>query len=175
MSNIVLGVTGSVATIKVKKLYKSLCSLGKVKIVATENAKHFIPKDLKFISDKDEWKSWKKMGDPVLHIELRKKASILVIAPLDANTLSKMALGLCDNLLTSLIRAWDYSKPMIIAPAMNTAMWTNSPTSEHLDLLKKRGIIVIDPIEKKLACQDVGIGAMASIEEITETVKAVQK
>lgn len=63
------------------------------------------------------------MGDPVLHIELRRWADVLVLAPLSANTMAKVAHGLCDNLLTSVVRAWDYAKPMIVAPAMNTYMW----------------------------------------------------
>ena len=62
-------------------------------------------------------------GDPVRHIEFRHWADLLVVAPLDANTLAKFAIGLCDNFLTCLFRAWDFAKPVILAPAMNTLMW----------------------------------------------------
>ncbi|CAB4317634.1 unnamed protein product [Prunus armeniaca] len=62
------------------------------------------------------------MGDSVLHIELRCWADIMVIASLSANTLSKIAKGLCDNLLTCVVHAWDYSKPFFVAPAMNTLL-----------------------------------------------------
>lgn len=64
--------------------------------------------------DEEEWHSWQKKGDPVLHIELRKWADILIIAPLSANTLAKIAQGLCDNCLTSVVRAWDFSKPLLV-------------------------------------------------------------
>ena len=64
--------------------------------------------------DEEEWHEWQKKGDPVLHIELRKWADLLVVAPLSANTLAKLAQGLCDNCLTSVVRAWDWSKPLLV-------------------------------------------------------------
>lgn len=64
--------------------------------------------------DEEEWHAWKTKGDPVLHIELRKWADAFVIAPLSANSLAKIAQGLCDNCLTSVARAWDFSKPMLV-------------------------------------------------------------
>lgn len=67
--------------------------------------------------DEEEWRAWQAKGDPVQHIELRKWADILVIAPLSANTLAKMAQGLCDNCLTSVVRAWDWSKPLLVSNA----------------------------------------------------------
>lgn len=87
--------------------------------------------------DEDEQSRWTKRGDPVLHIELRKWADALIIAPLSANTLAKVANGLCDNLVTLVCRCWDMKlrekgegesnrkliKPIITAPAMNTMMW----------------------------------------------------
>jgi phosphopantothenoylcysteine decarboxylase len=68
---------------------------------------------------------------------LRKWADSLLIAPLDANTLAKVANGFCDNLVSSLIRAWDQKKPLYFAPAMNTAMWDNPLTYQHLKVLKE--------------------------------------
>lgn len=63
---------------------------------------------------------WEAKGDPVLHIDLRKWADLLVIAPLSANTLAKMAQGLCDNCLTSVVRAWDFSKPLLVSTPPHT-------------------------------------------------------
>ena len=60
--------------------------------------------------DEEEWEAWKKRGDPVLHIELRKWAHVLLITPLSANTLAKISNGICDNLLTQVCRAWDMKK-----------------------------------------------------------------
>ena len=65
--------------------------------------------------DEAEWRGWQKVGDPVLHIELRRWADVFVVAPLSANTLAKMANGMCDNLLTCVVRAWDFSKPLLVA------------------------------------------------------------
>ena len=64
--------------------------------------------------DEDDWRSWKAVGDEVLHIELRRWADVLVVAPLSANTLAKVACGLCDNLLTCVVRAWDWQKPLLV-------------------------------------------------------------
>lgn len=96
--NILIGCTGSVATIKLPILVKKLVENEhfNIRVVVTEHAKHFfqkedIPSDVDIISDSDEWSAWKDRGDPVVHIELGKWADIFVIAPLDANTLAKLA------------------------------------------------------------------------------------
>lgn len=70
-----------------------------------------------------------------MHIELRKWADCLLIAPLSANTMAKISNGLCDNLLTNVARAWDYNKPMILAPAMNTMMYENPITKKQITKL----------------------------------------
>lgn len=170
MRNIILGVTGSVAAIKTQKMYESLSNVGSVTVVSTKSGEYFLKQcnfPYNYLTDESEWKENYKLGDSILHIELRKNASVLVLAPLDANTLAKISLGLCDNLLTSLVRAWDWTKPMILAPSMNTMMWENEPTFEQLNIMKNRGAIVVDPVEKMLACGDIGVGAMADISVIS--------
>lgn len=82
------------------------------------------------LRDDDEWSCWNKREDPVLHIELRKWADVFLVAPLSANTLAKMANGLCDNLLTCVARAWDFKRPLLVAPAMNTLMWESPFTAK---------------------------------------------
>ena len=78
-------------------------------------------------------------GDEVLHIEFRKWADLFLVAPLDANTLAKFALGISDNFLSCVFRAWDFAKPVILAPAMNTLMWDSPVTLRHLrQLLEDR-------------------------------------
>ena len=197
--NVILGMTGSVASIKARELITKLAFLAaprlpSLKVVATKAAKHFfnweeLKKDLsspsvsiEFHSDEEEWRDWKKVGDPVLHIELRRWADILVIAPCSANTLAKLANGLCDDLLSCIVRAWDFKDPnklLVIAPAMNTMMWESPFTQKHLETLVELGggtmdnqkrVQIIGPVEKTLACGDVGNGAMASPEDIARLV-----
>ncbi|KAF9180027.1 hypothetical protein BGZ51_006505 [Haplosporangium sp. Z 767] len=90
----------------------------------------------------------------------------------DANTLAKLAGGLCDNLITCILRAWDESRPVVVCPAMNTNMWNHKFTAMHLttltDVLHYR---VIPPISKLLACGDLGVGAMAEYRTIVDAIK----
>ena len=195
MNNILLGVTGSVAAIKTPELVAALLAAKfDVKVVATDAAAYFFnPAALgcELVRDADEWPGERYgRGDAVKHIELRKWADLFLIAPLDANTLAKLALGLCDNCLTCVWRAWDPAKPAVLAPAMNTLMWENSFTRRHLrslaadfgaghipghldqDLLipmmndRCKGLRVVPPVSKELACGDLGVGAMASVLDI---------
>lgn len=171
--NILLSVSGSVAAIKILQLYEILQSFAHVRIVATESAMHFIRQvdlyeQLPLYQDKDEWEGWSHIGDEVLHIELRKWADINIVAPVSANTLAKIANGICDNLLTCIIRAWDFKKPLVLAPAMNTLMWENPFTEKHISTCRSLGMHMVPPVSKRLACGDVGTGGMASPEAIVE-------
>jgi phosphopantothenoylcysteine synthetase/decarboxylase len=163
------------------------------------------------IDAQDEWKGWQKMNDPVLHIQLRDWADVAILAPLSAHTLAKIATGLCDDTLTCVLRAWDFGhtgkkndksrsssggKPLVLAPAMNTAMWEHPLTRLQLETIqgfwKKNGglatttsldgrrsssnhglIRIAEPQIKTLACGEVGNGAMASVECIVKIVQDV--
>jgi phosphopantothenoylcysteine decarboxylase len=193
MANVLLGVTGSVAAILTPELYAALKQAGHhVKVVATQAALYFFdpaaldPLDAKqpqrnrdvVILDEDEWPGRGDgrrfvRQDPVLHIELRRWADVLVIAPLDANTLAKLANGLCDNCLTCVWRAWDRTRPLVLAPAMNTLMWEHPATARHLRQIADdvgAGLVVVPPQSKRLACDDIGMGAMASVADIVTCV-----
>lgn len=97
----------------------------------------------------------------------------MLVAPLDANTLGKVASGICDNLLTCVIRAWDLNKPLLFCPAMNTAMWEHPLTAQQLGQLKAFGYVEIPCVSKKLVCGDHGRGAMAEVETIVAKVQDV--
>jgi phosphopantothenoylcysteine decarboxylase len=182
--NLLIGVTGSVATIKLVdlvNLIKERNPTVDIKIVFTENSKHFINNLIlstienlveKFHSDSDEWESWSARGDPVLHIELRKWLDVLLIAPLSANTLAKISNGICDNLLTSVVRAFDVDKRLIVAPAMNTFMYENPITKRQLDsVVETYGAEIIPPkLNYQLICGDVGSGAMADLNDIVDRI-----
>ncbi len=207
MANILLGVTGSVAAIRVPAIVTALTAQGhSVRIVATKSARHFVNfaqiggavgvRNPSVVSlDEHEWpEGGYSRNDVVLHIELRQWADLFLIAPLDANTLAKLAVGLCDNVLTCVWRAWDWNKPVVLAPAMNTLMWLHPFTKKHLRSLaadfgaahipghfdeetlirqindRAKTLKIVAPISKLLACGDVGVGAMAEVETIVETV-----
>jgi phosphopantothenoylcysteine decarboxylase len=208
MARIILGVTGSVAAVRTPALYATLRDSGhSVRVVATEPALYFFdpaalgPADAEspggpLYRDADEWPGDRyRRDDPVLHIAFRQWADLLIVAPLDANTLAKFALGLSDNFLTCLFRAWDFARPVILAPAMNTLMWQSPVTLRHLSqLLADRGdgedfamdtldaadalfarhaprLVLVPPQAKRLACGDIGIGAMAEVATLAETVR----
>lgn len=186
MANVILGVTGSVAAMYTPQLFADLAKAGHaIKVVATRAALYFFdPATIAsedgarnksvVILDEDEWPGERyQRGDPVLHIELRRWANIFLIAPCDANTLAKLALGITDNCLTCVYRAWDLARPVVIAPAMNTLMWDHPATARHLAQIQSdlgQSLRIVPPISKKLACEDVGIGAMAERAEILGTL-----
>jgi phosphopantothenoylcysteine decarboxylase len=208
MARILLGVTGSVAAVRTPALFAALRQGGHVvRVLATDPATYFFdPAELgpadpdggPLYLDADEWPAERyRRGDPVLHIALRQWAELLIVAPLDANSLAKFALGLSDNALACLFRAWDFSRPVVLAPAMNTLMWESPVTLRHLrQLLADRGdgspatvaawsldaaaevfarhaprLVLVPPQAKRLACGDVGVGAMAEVVTIAETVR----
>lgn len=179
MANVLLGVTGSVAAIYTAELVADLRGAGHaVKVVATSAALHFFDPAVldreTLIRDQDEWPAaGYRRGDPVLHIELRRWADVLLVAPLDANTLAKFALGLADNCLSCVYRAWDRGRPVLLAPAMNTLMWEHPATARHLEQVRAdlgASYRLVPPQVKKLACDDVGLGALASREDILQAV-----
>ncbi|WZO96396.1 flavoprotein [Isosphaeraceae bacterium EP7] len=206
MARLLLGVTGSVAATRTPALYGALRQLGhRVRVVATEPAFHFFdPAELgegdeggPVFRDSDEWPaSPYARGDAVPHIDFRDWAEVLVVAPLDANTLGKFAQGLADNFLTCVFRAWNFERPVLLAPAMNTLMWRNPVTLRHLRMLLEDhgdgsplppfsldeadeifarhapGMVLIPPISKRLACGDFGVGAMAEVATLAEVVRA---
>lgn len=203
MPNVLLGVTGSVAAMRTPQLAAELQRAGfAVKVVATDAALYFFhPAEVGgIVVDADEWPGRDagriyQRGDLVVHIELRRWADLFVIAPLDANTLAKLACGLCDNCLTCVWRAWDINRPVVLAPAMNTLMWEHPLTSQHLlsmmghtrialptsddpeaiiaQINAARGqITIVPPVSKQLACGDVGVGAMAEVPTIVAAVRS---
>jgi len=181
--HVLLACTGSVATIKLKKLVTQVKEKLKkviIKIVLTKSSEFFLSQedfdffqsiDVDVLKDDNEWKDWKKVGDSILHIELVKWADVLIIAPLDANTMAKLANGICNNLLTCVCRAWDFQKPLLYAPAMNTNMWNHPITNLHVGALNSWGYRIINPVSKLLACGDKGMGAMAEVEQIVNSLE----
>ncbi len=171
-TNILLGVTGGIAAYKSADLVRRLKERSfDVRVVMTESAKHFItPMTMQAVS-----------GNPVHHqlfdchaeaamghIELAKWADIILIAPATANSLSKIALGLADDLLSTLILA--SNAKLLIAPAMNQQMWANEAIIANVERLKRRSVQFIGPEQGDQACGDVGFGRMSEPLLIVESV-----
>jgi phosphopantothenoylcysteine decarboxylase len=229
--HLLLAATGSVATIKIPLILKALSHHHNlsIRLILSESARQFLhgqsaeqpsigeiaksPNLDGIYFDEDEWsKPWVR-GDSILHIELRRWADLMVVAPLSANGLAKISQGVSDNLFSSVIRAWDFSglidgarpgvalpyrngksreeleglpeafrqggrKGIIVAPAMNTAMWSHPVTAKQLAVLEEEWGVekggwfeVLRPMEKMLACGDTGSGAMQSWEDIVEVIE----
>ncbi len=168
---ILLGVTGGIAAYKTPNLIRLLKKKGaNVIVVATSNALNFVTKlTLQTVSNNKVYVDEFDIKDfDVEHISLAKKADMLLIAPLSANTLGKIANGIADNLLTSLVLAFD--KPVVLCPAMNTNMWQNAIVQDNLTKLKNINFKIIEPVSGLLACGDVGIGKMKDESDIVDNV-----
>ncbi|XP_027338338.1 probable phosphopantothenoylcysteine decarboxylase [Abrus precatorius] len=173
---ILLAATGSVAAVKFSLLCHCFIEWAEVRAVVTQSSLRFfdalsVPKDVFVYYDEHEQHSWKKEGDFVLHIEICKWAEIMVIAPLSANTLAKIAGGVCDNLVTCIVQSWDYKRPLFVAPSMNTFMWENPFTQRHCTCLGQLGISLIPPVAQRKSEEEYANGAMAEPSNISLTVK----
>lgn len=189
--HVVLISSGSVASIKIPFIVQALLSDPEqrflVQVIATQASSTFYSaEEVESISvengmgtrtrvwtDSDEWDNWKQIGDPILHIELRRWADLVIIAPCSANTLAKISQGLCDNLATSFLRALTPETPTFIFPAMNTMMWLHPLTAHQIKIMEEVvGYTVVGPqAGKELACGDTGPGAMTEWKEIVQLVK----
>lgn len=172
---IILGVSGGIAAYKACDLASFLRRSGAdVHVVLTRNAKEFItPLSLTTITRNpthseqfEQSSNWKPE-----HIDLAKRADLILIAPATADIIAKLATGICDDLLTSMVLA--SQAKVIVAPAMNPNMLNHPATQMNLDTLENRfRYDIIAPEYGEVACGDIGTGKMASVESITATVAA---
>lgn len=218
--HILLCASGSVATIKIPNILTALSKHANIRIrlIFTAAAANFLqgqsaeqpsiaeiaryPNVDGVYFDEDEWKEPWVRGNKILHIELRRWADMMVIAPLSANELAKITQGWSDNLLLSVVRAWDTTglidpvrnipgvqwpqqdaeglpkKRIMVAPSMNTAMWFQPVTKKQVRVLEEEWGVrnggwfeVLQPMEKELACGDIGGGAMKDWREIVGVVE----
>lgn len=171
---ILLGVTGGIAAYKTPNLIRLLKKKGaNVIVVATSNALNFVTKlTLQTVSNNKVYVDEFDTKDfDIEHISLSKKADLLLIAPLSANTLGKIANGIADNLLTSIVLAFD--KPVVLCPAMNTNMWQNAIVQDNLTKLKNHNFNILEPVSGLLACGDNGIGKMKDECDIVDNIISI--
>lgn len=174
--NILVGITGGIAAYKICDLIRLYKKAGaNVKVVVTENALNFVTKlTLQTLSQNPVYVNQFDIEEyKPEHISLADESDIFVIAPTSANTISKLATGICDNLLTSIACA--FKNPVLIAPAMNCNMWDNPLIKENLAKLEELGYCIYPPEEGFLACGYEGNGRLANIEKIYEkTVEIIE-
>ncbi len=172
---VLIGITGGIAAYKIcelVRLYKK--QNADVKVILTENAQNFVTKlTLQTLSQNEVYINQFDISEyKPEHISLADDSDIFVIAPASANTISKLATGICDNLLTSVACA--LKKPILIAPAMNCNMWENPIINENLEKLKKIGYEILEPEAGYLACGYNGSGRLCDINKILDkTIEVV--
>ena len=165
---IVLGVTGGIAAYKSAEIVSRLRHSGaNVHVIMTRNATEFVaPLTFQTLSANqvvtDTFEAPEYWN--VEHVALAKLADIFVVAPATANILAKMASGIADDMLSTTLLAT--KAQILVAPAMNTGMWTAPATQNNVKVLKERGVRMIGPEHGMLACGDEGAGRMSEPETI---------
>jgi phosphopantothenoylcysteine decarboxylase/phosphopantothenate--cysteine ligase len=174
MSNykILFKITGSIAAYKSAFLISKLVQCGcDVKVVATESALKFVGKaTLEGLTGHTVYTDSFADGEMMGHINLMKWADLIIVCPATANTINKLANGIGDNLLTSLFLAFDWSKPYLIVPAMNTKMYDHPTTKNSMKKLAEWGVKILPTNEGYLACGDTGKGKLLEPDEIFEQI-----
>ena len=174
-SNILLGVTGGIAAYKAVDLASKLTAAGaKVNCIMTDNARQLIrSKSFEAVTHQAVFTGlWSSPEDhKINHISLAEQADVIVVAPATANIIAKIATGICDDLLsTTMCVCWN--KPVVIAPAMNSNMWSNPVVQKNVETVKQMKFTLIGPETGRLACGSTGPGRMAEPQDI---VKAIEK
>jgi phosphopantothenoylcysteine decarboxylase/phosphopantothenate--cysteine ligase len=174
---VLLGVTGGIAAYKACELVRRLREGGhEVQVVMTDAARRFVtPMTFEVLSGRPVGTSLWEGADPSIeHIRLARWPDVIAIAPATANTLARLAHGAADDLLSTVVLASRADVPVVLAPAMNTAMWENPLVQRNLEILAGLGggrrFRCVPPAEKQLACGEVGPGALAEEARILQAI-----
>ncbi len=178
--NILIGVCGGISSYKVAQLIRLLCKGGfSVKVMMTESATKFIsPLVFQELSKNPVYLDMFKIIDRqnTKHISLAQWADLCVIAPASANTISKVASGIADNLLTTVVCALGSNTKALFAPAMNENMWRNPIIQENIKKLEKFKKYTFMPVGKgELACGSYGEGRMPEVKDIYKKINSLLK
>jgi phosphopantothenoylcysteine decarboxylase / phosphopantothenate---cysteine ligase len=175
-SNILVGVTGGIAAYKACDLVRLFVKGGhSVRVLMTRNAAEFVsPLSLEVLSQNPIPRGmFDGRSDPAVgHVEAAQWADCVVVAPATANLIGKLAAGVADDLLTTMLLAVPTGRPVLLAPAMNTHMWENPAVQRNLKVLLEQSdgrFSTVGPVVKELACGDLGMGGMASVEDVFQS------
>jgi phosphopantothenoylcysteine decarboxylase/phosphopantothenate--cysteine ligase len=174
--NVLLGVTGGIAAYKAVGLASRLTVAGaKVKTVMTENACRLVgPESFGAVTHSAVFTSlWSSSEDyEVGHIALAEWADMVVVVPATANMIGKVANGICDDLLSSVLCAC-WAAPILLAPAMNDNMWNNPAVQRNVKVVKQMGFRLIGPEKGRLACGTEAIGRMSEPQDILQAIEKI--
>jgi len=174
VKEVVLGVTGSIAAYKAADIVNLLAKSNiNVHVIMTEAAAKFItPLTFQTLTKNKVYVDmFEEIAySDVRHISLAQKTDCFVIAPASANMIGKIASGVADDMLSTVVMAVR-NKPIILCPAMNTAMYENMITQSNIEKLKGFGYQFVEPRESMLGCGDLGKGALADVGVIVSAIK----
>ena len=169
---ILVGVTGGIAAYKTAALVSALVQAGAgASVIMTEHATRFVgPLTFQTLTGRAVHTDLFESPDvyKAEHIALAERAELVVVAPATANCLAKLAHGIADDLLSTVLLAVE--APLLAAPAMNARMWAHPAVKANVELLRSRGVRFIGPEEGRLACGTVGPGRMAEPQEILRQI-----
>lgn len=166
---VLLCVTGCIAAYKSCEILRLLQKAGyRVKVLMTEHATQFVgPTTFRALThEKVAIGLFDDPEDPIHHISLAQEADVVLVAPATANCIAKMAHGIADDLMSTTLLAT--KAPILIAPAMNSGMWSAAATQENVEVLKSRGVHFVQPDSGYLACGDIGSGRLPTPEAIAD-------
>ncbi|WP_409031799.1 bifunctional phosphopantothenoylcysteine decarboxylase/phosphopantothenate--cysteine ligase CoaBC [Janthinobacterium sp. CG_23.3] len=173
---IVLGLSGGVACYKAAELCRAMTRAGaEVRVVMTDAATHFITAvTMQALSGhpvhSSQWDA--RVDNNMAHIDLSRGADAILVAPCSADFMSKLAHGVCDDLLSTLCLARPAALPLLLAPAMNVEMWQNPATQRNAQQLRDDGIALFGPGAGEQACGEVGLGRMLEAQQLLEELIA---
>ena len=174
MKEVVLGVTGSIAAYKAAEIANLLVKDNiNVNVIMTKAGTKFVaPLTFQTLTKNKVYVDmFEEIAySDVRHISLAQQADCLVIAPATANIIGKIASGIADDMLSTVVMAIS-GKPIIICPAMNTAMYENAVTQGNINKLQGLGYQFVEPRESRLACGDLGKGALADVDVVVAAIK----
>ncbi len=173
MSELIVGVTGSIACYKACDVVSTLRKEKglNLQVVMTKEATHFVtPLTFQTLSGNKVYSDVFELPEEwdLLHTSLSSRADLILVCPATQNLIAKLSHGICDDLLTSVL--FSAKAPALLAPAMNKAMYEHKVTQENIRRLKNLGYEFIGPVHGELACRQVGMGHIAEVDQIVGTV-----
>jgi phosphopantothenoylcysteine decarboxylase / phosphopantothenate---cysteine ligase len=172
-ARVLLGVTGGIACYKAVEVARLLVKAGaRVQVVMTEAATRFVGTvTFASLTRRRVYTDIFEDEETVLHVRLARDADVVLVAPATANVLAKMTSGIADDLLTNVLL--NATAPVVVAPAMHTEMWEHPATRQNIEVLRGRGVTIIDPEAGELAGGDEGVGRLAEPTTILQSLAEI--